>query len=105
MEKLFVERKKISSYKMFLKEDYRPPSRGGNTNALHSHIIEIDETNYSFLALGSQQWIYKTDIVSFEYKIENNYKNIVISSIVTIDKNGNEILRGNRGFKTQLRSK
>lgn len=105
MEKFFVERKKISSYKMFLKENYRPPSRGGNTNALHSHVIEVDGEKYSFLALGSQQWIYKNDIVSFEYKVENNYKNIVNASIVTTDKKGQEISRGNRGFKQQLRSK
>ncbi|EML3903220.1 TPA: hypothetical protein L7614_004419 [Klebsiella pneumoniae subsp. pneumoniae] len=104
MNKFRVESKKITSYGMFLKEPPRPPSRGGNTGALHSHVLEIEGEKFSFLALGSQQWVFKSDNVSFEYKIENGYKNIIKDTIVTIDRNGNVVSRGNRAAKTQLRS-
>lgn len=103
MENLRIENKKITSYGTFLKEPSRPPSRGGNTRALHAHVLEIEGQKFSFLALGSQKWIFKTDIVSFEYQIENGYKNIIKDSIITIDRNGNVVSRGNRAFKTQLR--
>ena len=96
--------KKIQNYSVFLKEKSRPPSKGGNTKALHAHYVTIDDCTYSFLALGSQQWIYKSDIVSFEFEESGKYKNIVKETIITIDKNGKEIVRGNRGFKQQLRT-
>jgi len=104
MDKFRVDSKKITSYSMFLKEPSRPPSRGGNTGALHSHVLEIEGEKFSFLALGSQKWVFKSDIVSFEYKIENGYKNIIKDTIVTIDRNGKVVSRGNRAFKKQLRS-
>jgi hypothetical protein len=104
MDKLRVESKKITSYGLFLKEPSRPPSRGGNTGALHSHVLEVEGEKFSFLALGSQQWVFKSDVVSFDYKIENGYKNIIKETIITIDRYGKVASRGNRGFKTQLRS-
>jgi hypothetical protein len=104
MDKLRVESKKITSYGLFLKEPPRPPSRGGNTGALHSHVLEIEGEKFSFLALGSQQWVFKSDFVSFEFKVENGYKNIIKETIFTIDRYGRVVTRGNRGFKTQLRS-
>lgn len=104
MDKLRVESKKITSYGLFLQEPSRPPSRGGNTGALHSHVLEIEGEKFSFLALGSQQWVFKSDVVSFDYKIENGYKNIIKESIITIDRYGKFVSRGNRGFKTRLRS-
>ncbi|MCO7519076.1 MULTISPECIES: hypothetical protein [unclassified Pseudomonas] len=104
MDKLRVESKKITSYGLYLKEPHRPPSRGGNTGALHSHVLEIEGEKYSFLALGSQQWVFKADFVSFEYEIKGGYKNIIKETIVTIDRYGKVAIRGNRGFKMQLRS-
>lgn len=104
MDKLRVENKKITSYSLFLKEPSRPPSRGGNTKALHSHILEIEGEKYSFLALGSQQWVFKSDSVSFDYEINNGYKNIIKESIITINRSGKAVTRGNRGFKPQLRT-
>lgn len=94
----------IESYQKSLNEKSRPPSRGGNTNALHSHVLYIDGEKYSFLALGSQQWVFKSDLVSFEYELNGTYKNIIKDTLVTTDKSGNEVLRGNRGFKKQLRT-
>ena len=70
-----VTKKKIEKYGFFLKEKSRPPSRGGNTKALHAHVITIDGETFSFLALGSQQWVHKSDLVSFEYEINGQYKN------------------------------
>ena len=104
MNKLRIENKKITSYKLFLKEPSRPPSRGGNTNALHSHILEIEGEKYSFIALGSQQWVFKSDNVSFHYEVNDGYKNIIKETLVTITKSGETIIRGNRGFKNQLRT-
>lgn len=99
-----VTNKKIDDYKVFLREKYRPPSKGGNTSALHSHVLYIDGEKYSFLALGSQQWVYKSDTVSFKFEIKNDYKNILRETLVVIDSSGNHVLRGNRGYKTQLRT-
>ncbi len=99
-----IEKAKIEDYQKYLSEKSRPPSKGGNTKALHSHVLVIDGEKYSFLALGSQQWVFKTDLVSFEYELNGQYKNIKKETLVTIDKNGKEVVRGNRGFKEQLRT-
>ncbi|MDB4912915.1 MAG: hypothetical protein JWM95_559 [Gemmatimonadetes bacterium] len=99
-----VEGKQVDGYHCYLKEPHRPPSRGGNTRALHQHVLEIEDAKYSFLALGSQKWVFKTDRVSFEYERKGPYRNIVKSSIETVDKNGRAVVRGNRDLKTQLRT-
>lgn len=104
MSDMRIENKKISDYKLYLQENSRPPSKGGNTNALHSHVIEIDGEKYSFLGLGSQQWVFKADTVSFSFEINAGYKNIITESIVTIDRNGKKVVRGNRGYKQTLRT-
>lgn len=99
-----IENKHFEKYGLFLVEKHRPPSRGGNTSALHSHALTIDGERYSFLALGSQQWAYKPDTVSFDYEIKDGYKNIVVETFVAISKSGSPIVRGNRGFKPTLRT-
>ena len=99
-----IENKKIDIYQIYLKENSRPPSKGGNTKALHSHIITIDKEKYSFLAFGSKQWVFKVDLVSFEYELKDQYKNIIPETLVTIDKSGNEVIRGLRDFNKKLRS-
>jgi len=99
-----IKNAKIENYSAFLRENSRPPSKGGNTKALHSHVLTIEGEKYSFLALGTKQWVYKSDTVSFEFEIKGQYKNIKEKTIVTMDKNGNTVMRGNRGFKRQLRT-
>ena len=99
-----VTNKKISDYKKILTEKSRPPSRGGNSKARHTHIVTIDGERYSFIAFDSKQWIFKTDIVSFDYEVKNGYNNIAPDSIATIDKNGKPVVRGNRGFVKKLRT-
>ena len=99
-----IENIKIDSYTLRLIENYRPPSKGGNTSALHQHFIEVENEKYSFRALGSQQWIFKSDSVSFEYEINDGYKNVIVATITTIDKNGKVVVRGNRDYKPVLRT-
>lgn len=99
-----IERKQITTYGKFLVEHSRPPSKGGNTGALHSHVLEIDGEKYSFFALGSQQWVFKSDTVSFEYELKDGYKNLNVATIVTLDRHGQLIVRGNRGYKPKLRT-
>lgn len=104
MSRLRIENKSITEYKLLLRENSRPPSRGGNTRALHSHALNIEGEKYSFLALGSQRWVFKSDTVSFEYDVENGYKNIAVETIVTLDSKGNSVIRGNRSHKNKLRT-
>lgn len=99
-----IENAKIEDYQKYLREKSRPPSKGGNTKARHSHVLFIDGKKYSFLALGSQQWVFKTDLVSFDYELKGQYRNIDKETLVTIDKSGKEVVRGNRDFKKQLRT-
>lgn len=100
-----IENKRVEHYKKYQKEPYRPPSKGGNTSALHSHVLIIDGEKYSFLALGGQQRAYKSDTVSFEYEItKEGYRNIIVETFVARTKDGAEIVRGNRGFKSRLRT-
>ncbi|BBV41350.1 hypothetical protein [Citrobacter portucalensis] len=99
-----VKDAKIEEYFTVLKEKSRPPSKGGNTKALHAHYIKIDGMLYSFLAFGSKQWIFKTDRVSFEFEMNGEYRNILRESIITIDSNGEVVIRGLRGFSKKLRT-
>jgi len=94
----------IDSYNLYLHEPHRPPSRGGNTRALHQHVIHVGGERYSFLALGSQQWVFKSDRVSFDYELNGSYRNIIKKTLVTVAANGKTVVRGNRGFKRQLRT-
>lgn len=94
----------IDSYKLYLHEPSRPPSRGGDTGALHQHVIYIAGERYSFMALGSQRWVFKTDRVSFDYELNGPYRNILKETLVTVDAKGKPVVRGNRGFKRQLRT-
>lgn len=94
----------VDDYKTILEEAYRPPSRGGNTKALHKHKMLIDEEWYSFFALGAKKFVFKKDTVEFNYIItEKGYRNVIKNTIATNDAKGNLISRGNRGFKKQLR--
>lgn len=87
-----------------LKEPSRPPSKGGNTAALHRHAFRIGENWYSFLAAGAKKWIFKGDRVEFRYyqitKHGESYNNVIPESIRTVDKNGAPVTRGG-GFYTK----
>lgn len=100
-----VEGGTVEKYSTWLKESYRPPSRGGNTAALHIHEMLIDGVKYTFYALGTKKWVYLGDTVSFEWELKDGkYHNVKKQTIVTKDKKGQVVVRGDRGFKTKLRS-
>lgn len=101
-----VEATKITGYTTALREPGRPPSKGGNTSALHGHRIEIDGVWYSFLALGKQKWVFASDVVSFKWMWDptEQYRNIVKDSLRTWDRRGAAVIRGNRGSKPILRT-
>ena len=93
------------AYQTFLIEAYRPPSKGGNTTALHTHRMLIGGNWYSFYALGKKMFVFKNDTVSFDYIItESGYRNVKKPTITTRDAKGKVVRRGNRGYKKQLRS-
>ena len=98
----------FQNYTAFLHEKSRPPSKGGNTSALHIHTFFIDGEKYSFFARGSKQFAYKGETVSFLYRKkevgEKTYFNVVMQTIVSKDKNGVEQKRGDRSYKQTLRT-
>lgn len=96
-----VEGAKVEKYHAYLKDKYRSPSQGGNTRAWHLHVITIEGLTYSYLALGALKWIYKTDIVDFEWQWDETrrYRNIDPNSVVTRDAAGTVVVRGHRGTK------
>lgn len=63
-----VENAKVEKYRTFLKDKYRPPSKGGNTGAWHLHVLQVNGESYSFLNAGSQKFVFKNDTVSFEWE-------------------------------------
>jgi len=104
MSRVKLENVQFEKYEKYLKENSRPPSRGGNTNALHSHVLTIGGEKYSFLSPGSQQWAHKSDSLSFEYEVNDGYRNIIKETFTVKNKAGEPIVRGNHGFKPTLRT-
>jgi hypothetical protein len=88
-------------YGAVLVDKYRPPSRGGNTKAWHSHGVWVNGERYGFLALGTKKWIFVGDSFSFDWKLDptGNYRNIDEVSLRVLDKNGKPVIRGHRGGK------
>ena len=97
---------KTTGYTTGLREPGRPPSKGGNTSALHGHRIEVDGIWYSFLALGKQKWVFASDTVAFDWTWDptQKFRNIVKDSIRTWDRRGAAVVRGNHGSKSKLRT-
>lgn len=100
-----VECASVDAYTTVLKEPSRPPSQGGNTRALHLHILNIGRHTYTFFALGTKKWVFKGDTVSFAYRlVDGQYRNVVRDSIQTLDAKGAPVVRGDRGRKNKLRT-
>lgn len=91
-----IERATPEDYKTFLTEPYRPPSRGGNTKARHSHTLIIGGERYSFIAAGQRKWVFKGDTVSFnwDWDASKKYRNIAVETLHVWDKKGNRVDRG-----------
>jgi len=92
---LRIENVKVEKYRVVLKDKYRPPSKGGNTMALHLHVLFVRGKGYSFLNAGSRKFVFKSDTVSFEWKWDGTgkYRNIDPESIAVHDKNGSKVVR------------
>lgn len=91
----------VENYRVFLVDQYRPPSKGGNTRAWHQHSFEIGDARYSFLALGAKKWVFARDTVEFEWEWDetSKYRNVVSETLRTCDHNGRPVVRGERGGK------
>lgn len=91
----------VNSYRAFLVEPSRPPSKGGNTRAWHQHSFEIDGERYSFLALGAKRWVFANDTVEFEWHWDESgrYRNVDPVTIRTINARGETAARGEHGTK------
>lgn len=91
----------VNSYRAFLVEPSRPPSKGGNTRAWHQHSFEIDGERYSFLALGAKRWVFTNDTVEFEWHWDESglYRNIDPATVRTMNARGETVVRGERGTK------
>jgi hypothetical protein len=91
-------------------EDYfvRPyePGKGGSGDSakrLHIHSIVIDGAKFSFFAIGHEQWIHKSDTVSFDFEVKGSFNNVQRDTVVVKDKDGQIISRGDHRFKNNLR--
>ena len=87
-------------YKTFLHEPSRPQGPGGNTTALHRHVLSIGGAEYGFFARGALKWAFKGDAVSFDFeRVQKDGKtsfNIQPGSFATVDGKGQSVLRGHR---------
>lgn len=101
-----IDSKMVDVYSTFLVEQYRPPSRGGNTSAMHQHRLQIEGNTYSFLARGARKWVFSTDSVTFDWKWDGTgkHRNLLTDTVKTVDKKGNEVVRGDRRTKTEWRT-
>lgn len=101
-----VSNAKISEYRTRPVERTKPGS-GDSAKILHSHTIVVGGEEYTFLAKGHRKWAFKTDTISFDYNSKmlngKTYNNIVKSSLVTYNKEGEEVIRGDRSYKKVLR--
>ena len=96
-----IEFARVEHYGSYLKDKYRPPSKGGNTGAWHQHVLTIGGEKYSFLARGSRKWVFATDLVSFDWDWDESkqYRNANPETIVTKNAAGALVLRGERTTK------
>lgn len=99
-----IDNARIEGYITVLTEPHRPPSRGGNTRARHSHALVIDGQKYWFIALGARRWVFKNDTVSFAYEQDGGYLIVVVDSLEVRDRHGTIVVRGLRGSKPKLRT-
>lgn len=104
-----VENTELWEYRgPFLDEQYRSPSRGGKTRALHMHIIVIDGISYSWRALGAKKCAFKGDRINFRYAVwpvaDKTYHRVLPNTFTALDKDGKIQERGLRGWKRQLRT-
>ncbi len=103
MTKSNIDNGKAADYKVFLSEPSRTSGRGGNANALHSHVLTVGGVDYTFVAPGAQKWAFKGDTVSFAYETTDvggkTVNKLDRDTLTTTATTGKPIVRGNRTFK------
>lgn len=97
-----IENATVESYTSVLKDKSRPPSRGGNTRAMHRHALTIGGQVFSCLAPWAGKLVYKGETVSFDWDWDasQTYRNIALPTLVAHNAAGEAIVRGDRGSKT-----
>lgn len=81
------------------------PPRGTVTANSHRASLSIEGVHYPFLALGSLNWIFAKDRVSFDFVTPSEgYHNIQRWTIRTFGKNGKAVTRGICGSMPKLRT-
>lgn len=96
-----VEQAEVEHYRAYLKDKYRPPSKGGNAGAWHQHVLRIGGENYSFLAAHAGKFVFKGETVSFDWDWDETkrFRNVVVDSVVAHRRDGSPVVRGSRGGK------
>jgi len=93
---------KVENAKVLNYQSHRHYSRGrwnmgkdSKDGSFYRHVITtLDGKEYSFIAQGYRQYVYKEDTFSFEYEENGLYNNIDRESIVVYDKDGVRVWRG-----------
>lgn len=98
-----IEKSGFHAYNTYLAEPSRPPSKGGNTKALHRHVIIIGGDKYSFFAPWAGKFAYKGELISFDWDWDKTgeFRNIVKPSFEAFAKDGTVQIRGDRGDKVR----
>ena len=83
-KKICVDKTTCESYETYLAENYRSPSRGGNSKAWHSHVLIIGGDKYSFQAAHRGKFVHKNETVSFEWQWDpsGKYRNIDRNTVI-----------------------
>lgn len=98
-----IERSGFNAYNTYLAEPSRPPSQGGNTKALHRHVIIIGGDKYSFFAPWSGKFAHKGELISFDWDWDKTgtFRNIDKLSFEAFTKDGDHEIRGDRSDKVR----
>lgn len=100
-----IENKQIGGYFTTVSKNFVPKdgSEGTPDQLLHRHDVRIDGIRYSFFALGTDNWIWRTDNVSFEYYEDKKGRFMINKkTLKTTDNKGKDVERGNRKFADHL---
>jgi hypothetical protein len=98
-----IEKSGFNAYNAYLAEPSRPPSQGGNTRALHRHVIIIGGDKYSFFAPWSGKFAHKGELISFDWDWDRTgtFRNIDTGSFEAFTRDGVRQVRGDRGDKNR----
>lgn len=81
------------------------PVEMGKKSALawHWHTVTVAGQEYSFEAVGHEQWMHKGDSGRFAWREVGGKRRILEGTLRTVSKGGEALVRGNRASKPQGR--